>query len=160
MKIILLVLFIFIIGFIYIKFGKTLESLEVSGVCPDPIYATDPNSDIVDKLLVNDFMDYMDIRLQQVETDLDVINTLVAGSTFNIIIDPSNIADVSSNKNLPPPVINMDSTNPPNYGILFKMPKGRRGPKGDPGKNGLTGPTGPTGPKGPDGKPGTRMVLL
>ena len=153
-------LLIFVIGYtyIYINFEGTKEG--IASTCPDPIYASDPDSGIVDTLLINDFMDFMEIRLQQTELDLDTLNTLVAGSSFNIIIDPSNIADVSSNQNLPPPVITMDSSNPPNYGVIFKLPKGRDGKKGKPGKSGSTGPTGPTGPIGPDGKPGTRLVLL
>jgi hypothetical protein len=160
MKLLLFFIFLIVlIGIIYIYFDNKKETMELN-VCPNPVYASDPDADVVQTLLINDFMDYMETRLQQVDADLDVINTLVAGSTFNIIIDPSNIADVSNNANLPPPVIKMDSTNPPNYGILFKLPKGRRGQKGKKGTDGLTGPTGSTGPKGPDGKPGTRMVLL
>jgi hypothetical protein len=163
MTIIFLLLLIFLIGFIYFQYEGTIESLDQiksSSVCPDPIYASDPNSSIVNTLLINDFMEYMDIRLHQTESDLDSINTLVAGTSFNIIIDPSNIADVSSNQKLPAPEITMDSSNPPNYGIIFKLPKGREGKNGDPGKNGLPGPTGQIGPMGPDGKSRDILVLL
>jgi hypothetical protein len=157
-------LFIFvIIFFIYfiIKLTPIVEgNLEMQSVCPDPVYASDPTSNVVTNLMINNFMDYMDTRLQQANLDLDVVNTLIVGSTFNIIIDPSNIADVSSNNNLPPPKITMNSKNPPNYGIVFKLPKGRQGNKGQPGKNGLKGPTGPTGPTGPDGETGKRLVML
>lgn len=135
-------------------------NLEMQSVCPDPIYASKPTSNVVTNLMINDFMDYMDIRLQKANSDLDVVTTLIAGSSFNIIIDPDLISDIDPNQSMPPPVITMDSTNPPNYGIIFKLPKGRIGPKGQGGKNGSTGPTGPTGPVGPDGETGKRLVLL
>jgi hypothetical protein len=131
-----------------------------SDVCPPPIYATDPDANTVDNLLINNFMSYMDNKIQQVNSDLDVIATLIEGSTFNLIIDPSNIPDVSSNKNLPFPIITMDSTNPPNYGVAFKLPRGRQGRVGPPGKNGLTGGTGVTGPMGPDGASGKWLIQL
>jgi len=162
MKLIIWVtLFIFIIGCLYIQFGKTKEGQITAGdVCPDPVYSTDPNSDIFDALLINDFMDYMENKLQKVSSDLDVMSTIVSGTTFNIIIDPDLIPDVSNNQTLPAPKITMDSTNPPNYGIILKLPKGRMGPKGEKGINGVTGPTGTTGPTGPDGNPGKRILLL
>jgi hypothetical protein len=162
MKLIIWVtILIFIIGCIYIQFDKTKEGqITVGDVCPDPVYATDPNSDIFDALLINDFMDYMENKLQKVNSDLDVMTTLVSGVTFNVIVDTDLIPDVSNNQNLPTPKITMDSTNPPNYGIIFKLPKGRKGPKGEKGTNGLPGPTGAIGPMGPDGNPGKRILLL
>lgn len=158
-KIIIFYIFIFILVFYLLRsYGSIIEGNDSD--CPDPNWVTNPDSNIVDSLLINDFMSYMDKKIQQINSDLDVITTLVAGVSFNIIIDPSNIADVSSNQNLSIPLITMDSSKPPNYGIIFKMPKGRVGPIGDKGKNGKQGPTGPTGPVGPDGNPGKRIVLL
>jgi hypothetical protein len=160
-KIIIFFIFIFIIAIYLIKLvNSTIEGMENKSTCPDPIYVTDPDSNIVDNLLINDFMSYMDQKIQQVNSDLDVMTTLIAGTSFNIIIDPSNIADVSLNADLPSPKITMDSSKPPNYGIIFKLPKGRRGPIGNKGKDGQTGPVGPTGPVGKDGDSGKRIVLL
>jgi hypothetical protein len=164
-KSIFLFIFIFIIAIYLIKLGySTIEGntdkLEAQSVCPPPNYVTDPNANIVDALLVNDFMSYMDNKIQQVNSDLDVMSTLVSGTSFNIIIDPDTIPDVSIDKPLPRPVIKMDSSNPPNYGIIFKLPRGRSGPIGDKGKNGKQGPIGPTGPVGPDGITGKRIVIL
>jgi len=158
-------IFIFIIAIYLIKLSySTIEGntdkLETQSVCPPPNFVTDPDSNIVDSLLINDFMSYMDNKIQQVNSDLDVMSTLISGTSFNIIIDPDTIPGVSIDKPLPPPVIKLDSSNPPNYGIIFKMPKGRLGPIGDKGKNGKQGPTGPTGPVGPDGNQGKRIVLL
>jgi hypothetical protein len=161
LKKLILFILIFIVLIYLIKLGYSkMEALEMQSTCPDPLYVTDPDSNIVDNLLINDFMSYMDQKIQQVNTDLDVMTTLIAGMSFNIIIDPSNITDVSSNAKLPPPEIKMDSSNPPNYGIIFKLPKGRKGPIGDKGKDGKMGPIGPTGPIGPDGNSGKRIVLL
>lgn len=164
-KIIFISIFIFIIAIYLIKLGySTIEGntdkLEAQSVCPPPNFVTDPNANIVDTLLVNDFMSYMNNKIQQVNSDLDVMSTLVSGTSFNIIIDPDTIPDVSIDKPLPRPVIKMDSSNPPNYGVIFKLPQGRIGQKGDPGKDGITGPTGPTGPVGPDGITGKRLLLL
>jgi hypothetical protein len=114
----------------------------------------------VDTLLINDFMAYMDTKIKQINSDLDVMNTLISGTSFNIIIDPDTIPSVDKDSSLPTPVIKMDSSNPPNYGIIFKLPNGRNGPIGDKGKDGKTGPTGPTGPVGQDGRVGKRIVLL
>ena len=100
-----------------------IDGLEVQSACPDPIYATDPDSNIVDTLLINDFMAYMDNKIQQVNSDLDVMSSLVSRTSFNIIIDPDTIPDVSIDKPLPPPLIKLDSSNPPNYGIIFKLPR-------------------------------------
>jgi hypothetical protein len=164
-KIIFISIFIFCIAFYLIKLGNsTIEGntnkLETQSVCPPPNFVTDPNANIVDTLLINDFMSYMNNKIQQVNSDLDVMSSLVSGTSFNIIIDPDTIPDVSIDKPLPPPLIKMDSSNPPNYGIIFKLPKGRDGPVGNKGKNGITGPTGPTGPVGPDGITGKKIVLL
>ena len=137
-----------------------IEGLEIQSTCPEPNFVTDPDSNIVDNLLINDFMSYIDKKIQQVNSDLDVMTTLISGTSFNIIIDPSNITDISSNEKFPRPEIKMDSSNPPNYGITFKLPRGRRGPIGIKGKDGETGPMGPTGPVGKDGDSGKRIVLL
>jgi hypothetical protein len=136
------------------------DGLDIQSACPDPIYATDPDSNIVDNLLINDFMAYMDNKIQQVNSDLDRIGTLISRTSFNIIIDPDIIPEVEIDKPLPPPVIKKDSSNPPNYGIIFKLPKGRVGKIGDTGDDGVTGPIGPTGSVGPDGSTGKRIVLL
>ena len=160
-KIIIFFIFIFIIAIYLIKpVNSTIEGIENKSTCPDPIYVTDPDSNIVDNLLINDFMAYMDNKIQQVNSDLDRMNTLISGTSFNIIIDPDIIPDVNIDKPLPAPKITMDSTNPPNYGIIFKLPKGRLGKIGNNGKNGAQGPTGPTGPTGPDGNTGKRILLL
>jgi hypothetical protein len=153
-----ILLFIIIIIIIYLW---TFSTSTIEGnVCPDPIYATDPDSNIVDTLLINDFMAYMDNKIQQVNSDLDRMNTLISGTSFNIIIDPDTIPGVTKDKPLPTPEVKMDSSNPPNYGIIFKLPSGRMGPIGDKGKDGKPGPLGPTGPVGPDGITGKRIILL
>lgn len=151
-----ILLFLIIIIYLWTFSGSTIEG----NACPDPIYATDPDSNIVDTLLINDFMAYMDNKIKQVNSDLDVMNTLISGTSFNIIIDPDTIPAVDNDQSLPSPVIKMDSSNPPNYGIIFKLPNGRKGPIGYKGKNGNEGPIGPTGPVGPDGSTGKRIVLL
>lgn len=155
-----ILIFIMIIYLIRICQSTIEGNIDIQSTCPPPNWVTDPNSNIVDTLLINDFMTYMDTKIQQVNTDLDAITTLISGTTFNIIIDPSNIEGVSSDQTLPSPIIKMDSSNPPNYGIIFKLPKGRIGDTGDKGKDGKTGPTGPTGPIGPDGNAGKRVVIL
>lgn len=156
---------IFIVAVFLMKLTNTMiegndNKIELQSTCPPPEYVTDPNANIVDTLLINDFMSYMDNKIQQVNSDLDVMSTIISGTSFNIIIDPDTIPDVSIDKRLPPAEIKLDSSNPPNYGIIFKLPKGRVGPQGDPGKDGDQGPTGPTGPVGPDGNVGKKIVLL
>lgn len=161
-KKVFLLIFIFIVAIYLLTLSySTIEgnSVEDSN-CPPPNFVTDPNANIVDTLLINDFMSYMDKKIQQVNSDLDSITTLVSGISFNIIIDSDLIPDVSSNQNLPPPVIKMDASDPPNYGIIFKLPKGRNGGIGDRGNDGKLGPKGPTGPVGPDGNVGKRIVIL
>jgi hypothetical protein len=157
------ILFILTLGFIFYFYNQ----IDVIGepfkqiapvVCPDPVYATDPNSNIVDTLLINDFMTYMNGRIDQMNSDLEAMTTILASTTFNIIIDPDLIPDVSANKVLPPPSIMMDSRNPPNYGLIFKLPKGRQGPVGLKGSDGTVGLIGPTGPRGPDGTIGKWLL--
>jgi hypothetical protein len=159
-SIVIFLIAVYLIKLNFYKIEGNTNKLETQSVCPPPNWVTDPNANIVDTLLVNDFMSYMNNKIQQVNSDLDVMSTLISGRSFNIIIDPDTIPDVSIDKPLPRPVIKMDSSNPPNYGIIFKLPRGRAGPIGDKGKDGKPGPIGPTGPVGPDGITGKRIVLL
>lgn len=154
------VIFVFFLLFNFINLKEGIDDALASNTCPPPLIATNPDENIFNTLLINNFMSYAERIIQQSNTDLDSISTLISGTTFNLIVDPSNIADVSDNKYLPIPIVTMDSSNPPNYGIAIKLPKGREGPVGPPGNNGLTGPTGPTGSNGPEGSSGKWLLNL
>lgn len=135
--------------FLYIK-NNTKES--AANKCPDPIYATDPNAYVVEAPIINSFMEYMNLQINQCNIDLDVCDSLVQNTSFNVIVDPSPI--IGDGLKIPNPIAQMDSSNPPNYGIVFKLPKGFVGPVGMKGSDGQPGPTGPTGPTGQVGSKG------
>jgi len=129
-------------------------SLTITDSCPVPLIATNPDEHIFDTLVINDFITYMDGLVQQTNADLDNMDSLVKNGNFNIIVDDNLLPDVEPTSNMPIPIITMDSSDPPNYSLLFKLPRGRQGQRGKKGKDGDTGPTGPTGPIGEIGNSG------
>ena len=130
---------------------KTTEM--ASNKCPEPIYATDPNAYIVEAPIINNFIEYMNNQINQCNKDIDVLNSLTGDKiSFDVIIDPKVIE--GDGIKIPKPIAQIDSSNPPSYGIVFKLPRGFTGPDGDKGRNGSKGPLGPTGPTGSVGKLG------
>jgi hypothetical protein len=106
----------------------------------------------VEAPVINSFMEYMNNEINQCNQDLDVINSLIPKYPFSIILDPNIIP--GDGTAIPNPMAQINSSSPPNYGIVFKLPKGFTGPTGPNGKNGIRGPRGPTGPTGPTGRKG------
>jgi hypothetical protein len=140
---------VLIIGIVFYN-SRQLEY--ASNQCPNPVYATDPNAYVVEAPIINSYMEFMNNEINQCNQDLDVLNSLLNNTTFSVIIDPDVI--VGDGINVPKPKIQMDSSDPPNYGIVFKLPQGVMGPTGPTGRNGDTGPTGPTGAVGVNGQTG------
>jgi hypothetical protein len=147
--IILAAIFLIVAALFYYNKGQKEYA---SNQCPEPIYATDPDAYIVEAPVINSFMEYMNNEINQCNQDLDVINSLIPKYPFSVIVDPNFIANDGTI--IPNAMAQINSSSPPNYGIVFKLPKGNTGPTGDPGKSGEKGPPGPTGPTGPTGQKG------
>jgi hypothetical protein len=149
----LLFIIIFLIFILGIYFYNMRVTESATNKCPDPIYASDPNAYVVEAPIINSYMEYMNNQLNQFNVDLDRIQSLMGDNmSFNVIIDPNVIP--GDGTKIPDPIAQIDSSSPPNYGIVFKLPRGFTGPKGPTGENGKLGPTGPTGPPGNVGKVG------
>jgi hypothetical protein len=150
---IVIILGIFVLLFcgLYI-FYNTKQKEYASNQCPKPVYATDPNAYIVEAPIINSYMEFMNGQINQLNQDLDTISPLINNLSFSVIVDPEYI--IGDGKTIPKPTAQINSSSPPNYGIVFKLTQGITGPTGPNGRNGDPGPKGPTGPTGPLGNAG------
>jgi len=153
----IIAIFIFLIFIFYSLYFRSREALDItSNICPKPIFASNPDWDIVDTQLINDFLETANLQLNRCELDLDQMQSLISknGIKITCLMDVDAI-DSSDTSKIPLPALTFDSTSPPNYFIQFKMAKGRPGGIGPGGKPGKPGPMGPTGPVGKQGAMGT-----